>query len=314
MSNGTLYKFGVGYSFQDKDRRVIDSNAIVADKIERLSAKMQEKAVSEPAFGQEFAAGLTAVNVESLLSDDENNAELGGLETYLSEDGFTEGLGVASEISEEEAMSNVIKAPRSEDPEELKQEALGIIDAANAEAEEIINAANAQADDIRSKAKAEGHEEGYYAGLAQAQLEYEEKFDQLEEKSRALDAAYQEKIDELEPRFVEVLTDIYEHIFHVKYADDKDVIYHLIKDAIRNVEGASNLVIHVSSSDYGFVSMQKRDLLSGIVGAENAEIVEDTTLGPNECFIETGSGIFDCSLETQLSGLKRELRLLSYSK
>jgi len=43
------------------------------------------------------------------------------------------------------------------------------------------------------------------------------------------------------------------------------------------------------------------------------EIVEDMTLKSNECFIDTGAGIFDCSLETQLEGLKRELRLLSFT-
>ena len=46
--------------------------------------------------------------------------------------------------------------------------------------------------------------------------------------------------------------------------------------------------------------------VSGISAADSTEIVEDMTLKPNECFIETGGGIFDCSLETQLSGLKRE--------
>ena len=48
---------------------------------------------------------------------------------------------------------------------------------------------------------------------------------------------------------------------------------------------------------------------------ENAtlEIVEDRTLNKNECLIETEDGIFDCSLSTQLTELKRKLQLLSYT-
>lgn len=318
MSNGTLYKFGVGYSFQDKDRRVIDSNAIVADKLERLSAKMQERVVSEPAFGEEFAAGLTAVNVESLLTDDESLAEGGELQTYLAEDGeggFREGIPFAAAMSEEEALNSIIKVPQAQnDPEEIQAQAQRILEIANAQAEEIVSVAKSEAEEIKQQAYNEARETGYQEGLVLAQSEYDKKYDELEEKSQNLDIAYENKITELEPKFVETLTDIYEHIFHVKYSDDKEVIFYLIKDAMRNVEGSSELVIHVSSADFGFVSMQRKELLSGIAGAENAEIVEDTTLGPNECFIETGSGIFDCSLETQLSGLKRELRLLSYSK
>ena len=69
----------------------------------------------------------------------------------------------------------------------------------------------------------------------------------------------------------------------------------------------------MSKEDYGFVSMQKKELTAGIAGGETVEIVEDLTLKSNECFIDTGGGIFDCSLETQLEGLKRELRLLSFT-
>ena len=45
---------------------------------------------------------------------------------------------------------------------------------------------------------------------------------------------------------------------------------------------------------------------------ENVELLEDVTLGKNECMIETGNGVFDCSLGTQLEALNEELRLLSY--
>ena len=137
---------------------------------------------------------------------------------------------------------------------------------------------------------------------------------ELDKKEEQLMNDYNSLVDELEPKFVDSLIDVFEHVLHVKYSDDKAVIYHLIKDAVRKADGASGLIIHVSREDYGFVSMQKRDLLAGLISAEDTQIIEDATLAQNECFIETGSGIFDCSLETQLEGLKRQLRLLAYSK
>ena len=42
------------------------------------------------------------------------------------------------------------------------------------------------------------------------------------------------------------------------------------------------------------------------------DILEDATLGRSECMIETGNGVFDCGLGTQLEALNEELRLLSY--
>ena len=44
------------------------------------------------------------------------------------------------------------------------------------------------------------------------------------------------------------------------------------------------------------------------------EIMEDISLPPDSCMIETDGGIFDCSLGTELSELSTKLRMLSYSK
>ena len=44
------------------------------------------------------------------------------------------------------------------------------------------------------------------------------------------------------------------------------------------------------------------------------EIVEDVSLGENDCMIETEGGIFDCGLGTELSELAQKLKLLSYTR
>ena len=71
--------------------------------------------------------------------------------------------------------------------------------------------------------------------------------------------------------------------------------------------------MHISSLDYPYVSMEKK-LLEGALPSPSAtlELVEDTTLGHNECMIETEGGIFDCSLGTQMAELKKRLKLLAY--
>ena len=59
--------------------------------------------------------------------------------------------------------------------------------------------------------------------------------------------------------------------------------------------------------------MQKRELVKGTkMAIGNVELLEDVTLKKNECMRETGNGVFDCSLGTQLAALNEELRLLSY--
>ena len=49
------------------------------------------------------------------------------------------------------------------------------------------------------------------------------------------------------------------------------------------------------------------------IDPEDMDIIEDATLDQKrECVIETGNGVFDCSLGTQLEALNEELRLLAY--
>ena len=45
---------------------------------------------------------------------------------------------------------------------------------------------------------------------------------------------------------------------------------------------------------------------------DEVDMIEDVTLNRGECMIETGNGVFDCSLGTQLEALKDELMLLAY--
>ena len=140
----------------------------------------------------------------------------------------------------------------------------------------------------------------------QALAEVESMHTQLEEE-------YQRKLDELEPRFIDTLTGIYEHIFKVSLKNSRELIVHLIANTMRNIEGSNGYLIHVSKEDYPFVSMEKKELVKGTgIAVDIVDIIEDSTLGRNECMIETGNGVFDCSLGTQLEALNEELRLLAY--
>jgi len=290
---------------EDTEKLLIDSNRLVSDKMEELAKASFVPLNGDYAEGEgsdEFTEGLVADRVEMLVGDQDPEGADG------------EGPAPSNVIRNNEENEAAARAAMEEAMAQAQADAENLMAEANEQAQAIIAEANEQAGSIREEARNQGftagHDEGYQAGLQEAKAlknEYQSMITGLEEE-------YRKKMEELEPMFVDTLTDIYEHIFRVSFSESKEVIFHLIQNAVRKVEGGDTLLIHVSKDDYGYVSMQKKELLSGITGAEEAEIVEDMTLKSNECFIETGGGIFDCSLETQLTGLKRELMLLSYEK
>ena len=198
----------------------------------------------------------------------------------------------------------------------------------SAQAQEILASARREADSIKSNALIEAQAEienlrqntyeearsqGYDAGYNEAVEQVEQQKLQLADEQKRLEEEYQELVKNLEPKFVETLTDIYEKVFQIDLKKEHDIVMHLIASTMHKIEGNSNYLIHVSKEDYPYVNMKKNEILASALSANaSVELVEDITLGPNDCIIETDGGIFDCGLGTQLEELTQKLRLLSY--
>ena len=274
--------------------RVIDSNKLIEAKIQQLIQHMEDD--SAESLPSELVEDLDARQVARLLGED--------VEMQDSTDKSSMARAIAQQATAE---AKEIEAGAHE-------KADAILADAKQEAKNIVNTAIAEAEEIKKNAAKEGHGDGYKVGYAEAMQKNTQIEKQLHEQQEQLMKEYHNKMEELEPLFVDTLTGIYEHIFNIQFADNKDIVFHLIQDAVRKIEGSKDFIIRVSKEDYGYVSMQKKVLLAGVAHAGNVEIIEDITMESGQCMIETGGGIFDCGLGTQLAGLTKELKLLSYKK
>lgn len=274
------------------DTRVIDTNALVESKLKEISEKLAAETNKDEGFTDGFMQGIDAMQVAELVGED--------------------GMIIGEAPNE----------PTPPTSEELMQQA----------AEEINRMkeqALAEIEQARAQALEEGRKEGYQKGFEQGKTEgfqkgHEEGLNSVEEQRKQLlmeasvkaamvEEEYQKKLDELEPKFIDTLTGIYEHIFNVSLKNSRDLVVYLIANTMRNIEGNSGYLVHVSKEDYPFVSMQKKELVKGTsIAMDDVDIIEDATLQKSECTIETGNGVFDCGLGTQLEALNEELRLLSY--
>ena len=257
----------------------INSNRFVEQRLEELRTKMAE----EPAevIQEGFSEGLDPLLVERLVTEPEEE--------------------------------NLIKAGGAMSREEID----AAIKAAHEEAEAIITAAKKEAEQIRGAARDEGREEGYREGLSEAEEEckrkYREKELECEARAAAAERDYRKRSEELEPLLVEKISGIFERVTGARLENDRETIMYLLNRALTGVEGNREYTVHVSSVDYENVKAQKEQVAKGTgILPENFEIVEDSTLAPNSCLIESEGGIWDCSLGTQLSLLVQQLKILSY--
>lgn len=289
-----------GHIIKNDQTRVIDSNVRIAEKIEYLKE-------IEASNGDGFDGFRAGLNVDRVEEYEDN---------YI---GYEDGQYVDGEYNDELAGKLLEEQPEI-DPAlvdnmlaEAREEADRIISEANSSAEAILKDARNQAEELKKDAIIEGQNSGYDEGYSRGLAEADAIKAELENKEQQMYASYEEKLDELEPLFVDKITEIYEHVFGIGLENKKQIVLFLLHDAIRNIEGGKNFLVHVSEEYYEAVVSEREELTSFLPNSSTLEVIKDISLSDEECFIEVESGIFDCSLGTELELLKKELRLLSHT-
>lgn len=328
MANPPLVKSN--WIVNDEGPRVIDNNRRAEERIssyyEEQSKRPVEEELNYDSFSGEFESGLNAAQLDALTMDQSNVLPTAGGDNGMTSADMAMDAGGSGDMTQ---MNNAVppaamqagggfSAPQGVGPAaaQAQMEAGRILDDAQTQADSIVRDAREEAERIRSQARDEGYEqgviEGRELGVQQAGHEQDEDY---ERKCKQLDAEYQRTLDELEPKLVDTLTRVYEHVFDVNLANDKKIILHLLKTAMSRSGESGSFIIHVSPDDYDDVAEEKNNLRAAIPDPNTTmEIIEDPLLKSMECMIEADGGIFDCSLGVELSELSRKLRLLAFDR
>ena len=258
---------------QPDNTRVINANAV----LEERKAKLLERQLAEQRYQEELAKSFEAGIVR-------------------------EDTEIIEEIPEIEDVDYV---------EQAKEEAERILSDANTQAQTVLNQAYQDAQKLREEAKVQGFAEADVV----MKKELQEKSAALEAeysaKSRALEQDYTKKRDNMESDLVDVILEVFNKVFHIQFDSKKQILMHLINNAILNIEGDRSFRIKVADSNVLFLENHREDILERVGHGIELEFIADSSLDGNDCFIETDSGVFDCGLDTQLENLIKDIRSLS---
>lgn len=258
---------------KDSNNYIIDSNQKVIDKINSIKKNIIATNVMNPnpPDADGFVSGLSAQVVEELTDSDENAAT----------------------------------------QEDLTLQTQEILDNARREGEEIVAQAHREAEQFTEVMKNAGYDQGLKAGAEEVENRKRQLEEEYNHKKEELDKEYQARVADIEPKLVDTFINVFSNVTHTIAEDKKDMIIYLINSVMNNVDTCKEFVIHVSPDDYRF-AINNQNLITGALSKEvHIEISEDSTLSRNECLIETDSGVFDCSLDVQLSNLIKDIKLLS---
>ena len=286
MSN--LLKSGF-VNFREGEARIIDSNEIVAKRLGGNRNVLLQAAASFP------EEGFRQAEFEEM--DEETAKALFG--------------GESGNVYHEQP------AYSGPSPEEL-------IENAKQEIEEMKASAAQEIENLRRQALEEGKREGYEEGFAEGHSEALREAEKAEKKAQAairetealreqLRREYEESLMELEPMVIDELTDIYDHVFHAGLKEKKEILFHLLDTTLHRIDSGKEFIVRVSQDDYEYINTRKEELLTGMPDVR-MDVVADVMMRQGEGMIETGGGLFDCSIDMELQELKNRIHMLAYSR
>ncbi|MCQ2494967.1 MAG: hypothetical protein MJ131_00075 [Lachnospiraceae bacterium] len=294
MSNlikGYMVNYPEAVKTLDMNDRAANYRRIYEDEMEKAQQNSGRAELPGASEDGEFRPGLFGERVV-VNSDGEN-------EEYTEEDNLSE-----------EEMASI----NEEQLELLRSEAASIIEEAEAEAERIREAARLEAEELKEQIIREYRKKGYNEGRAEAIESCNRLEEQLERQIKENQEAYEKQVMEMEPAFVEVLIKLVGKITGVYASERTEVIMYCAHQALTKQTTCRNFIIRVSPHDYGTLLNSKPELLLLVPEGSQIEVAEDKMLNMGDCLIETDSRIFDCGVDTQLSEIIEDIKILAGTK
>lgn len=244
------------------------------------------------------------------------------------EDGFVQGISAAvleeSDLDSSEYEENGEALEYPDEGEEVLQQQIDIDDvlaSARMEADQIIQNAQERADALMEDAFNQSNElferkrvEGYESGKAQLEEERAALTSQLQEelqmKTEELEESYRRKEEALEGDIVDAIIKVFCKVFNIQFENKREILLHLVKNTLMNVEIGKSFKIHVSQNNFKFINEHLSDIRERVGNDVEIEIVNDANLGSEDCLIETDFGVFDCGIDMELNNLVHDIKSL----
>lgn len=233
---------------------------------------------------------------------------------YLSKtnpDSVISGEGVSGEFQEGIDAVEEIQLPTPEEVlGEAQKNADEMIRRANDQVAHILADANAQAQKLLEEQKQLGYQEGVQRlnteiGQMRTQLQ-----DEYNSKMCSLEAEYSNKMDTMENDIVDAIIQVFDKVFHIQFEHKIEILHYLIRNTIEQNDADKSFRVRVSPENRNYFNEHPEVVLSNLPDDVTVEYLQDTSLGENDCVIETESGVFDCGLDTEYQNLIKDIRSL----
>ena len=186
-------------------------------------------------------------------------------------------------------------------------EAQATIAAAQAKADELVADANKRVAEIEKDAYQHGLEQGKADGWLDGRAEAERLIERLHIIiARAIERR-NEIMTESESQLVGLVLNIARKVVKVLTENQRNVVVNNVLQALRKLKSKTDVSIRVNIADLKVTTEHIKDITERIERVGNITVMEDATVDPGGCIIETDFGEIDARISSQFQEIEDKI-------
>lgn len=292
-------------------------------------ALVNEKVVLDPPYTLAELANMTSVeeNPEEIqLMEESSGPTVEDLRREVEEfktqwDAEREGMIKSAQAEAEHIIKDAEEAALRE-MEQKAGEARILKQEAEEEAERILAAAKEKAavieadahtafENERKDAENQGRETGREAGFAEGYAEVERLIDRTRTVLERAQDKREEILAETEQQIIDLVLLISRKVVKVISENQRNVVISNVVQALRKVKGRGNIIIKVNLVDVKLTTEHTKKFIQLLEGTQSVQVVEDSSVDPGGCIIETDFGEVDARISSQFAELESKILEMS---
>jgi flagellar assembly protein FliH len=153
----------------------------------------------------------------------------------------------------------------------------------------------------------EAFDEGFAAGVAQAQTQLDGPASAMAAAAEQLQAMRGDAAASVEPAAVELALRIAEQALGAWLVADREVVVEVVRGALRRLVERDRVLILVNPDDLEIVRDHASRLVGELGGIEHCEVQAERRVRPGGAIVRTAEGEVDATLETKLARAREVL-------
>lgn len=207
--------------------------------------------------------------------------------------------------------------------EDLRRSCDQHVEFARQQARQLVESAQAEAAVIRQQAVEAGRQSGQAEGLIKAEELIEQKVAErlelrvaerigaalpaLEAAAKSLEVERDRWLTDWESTAIHLCIAVAEKILRAKLDVEPERGRQLVLDAVRKATGNAKLQMRLNPKDLASLGDGGEEIVCSVAACGEAVLIADESISAGGCVIETGHGVVDARLETQLERIASEL-------